>query len=66
MYRCRIPLNDQNKNHIDTVHAAIQWAAAEVLGGLVIAVNFRDPPLFVAVRSVSIDFLRPRPIGNRR
>jgi uncharacterized protein (TIGR00369 family) len=59
VYRCRIPLNDQNKNHIDTVHAAIQWAAAEVLGGLVIAVNFRDPPLFVAVRSVSIEFLRP-------
>jgi acyl-coenzyme A thioesterase PaaI-like protein len=59
VYRCHVPLNDQNKNHFDTVHAAIQWAAAEVLGGLVVAVNFRGPRLFVAVRSVSIEFLRP-------
>jgi uncharacterized protein (TIGR00369 family) len=59
VYRCRIPLNDQTKNHFDTVHAAIQWASAEVLGGIVIAVNFRKSRLFVAVRSVNIEFLRP-------
>ena len=59
VYRCSLPLNDQTKNHLDTVHAAIQWASAEVLGGLVIAVNFRDSRLFVAVRSVAIEFLRP-------
>ena len=59
VYRCSLPLNDQTKNHLDTVHAAIQWASAEVLGGLVIAVNFRDSRLFVAVRSVTIEFLRP-------
>jgi acyl-coenzyme A thioesterase PaaI-like protein len=59
VYRCSLPLNDQTKNHLDTVHAAIQWASAEVLGGLVIAVNFLDSRLFVAVRSVTIEFLRP-------
>jgi len=59
VYRCSLPLNDQTKNHLDTVHAAIQWASAEVLGGLVIAVNFPDSKLFVAVRSVNIEFLRP-------
>jgi uncharacterized protein (TIGR00369 family) len=59
VYRCRLPLNDRTKNHLDTVHAAIQWASAEVLGGLVVAVNFRDSGLFVAVRSVTIEFLRP-------
>ena len=36
VYRCRLPLNDRTKNHLGTVHAAIQWASAEVLGGLVI------------------------------
>jgi uncharacterized protein (TIGR00369 family) len=59
VYRCRLPLNDQTRNHLGTVHAAIQWASAEVLGGLVVAVNFRDSRLFVAVRSVFIEFLRP-------
>ena len=59
VYRCSLPLNDRTKNHLDTVHAAIQWASAEVLGGLVIAVNFQDSKLFVAVRSVNIEFLRP-------
>lgn len=59
VYRCSLPLNDQTKNHLDTVHAAIQWASAEVLGGLVIAVNFGDSKLFVAVRSLNIEFLRP-------
>ncbi|MBW2421603.1 MAG: PaaI family thioesterase [Deltaproteobacteria bacterium] len=59
VYRCSIPLNDETKNHFDTVHAAIQWASAEVLGGIVVAVNFRDSRLFVAVRSLTIDFLRP-------
>jgi uncharacterized protein (TIGR00369 family) len=59
VYRCRVPLNDQNSNHINTVHAAIQWAAAEILGGLVIVGNFDLEQLFAVVRSVSIDFLRP-------
>lgn len=59
VYRCSLPLNDRTKNHLQTVHAAIQWASAEVLGGLVIAVNFRDSSLFVAVRSMTIEFLRP-------
>jgi uncharacterized protein (TIGR00369 family) len=59
VYRCRVPLNEQNRNHINTVHAAIQWAAAEVLGGLVIVGNFDLGELFAVVRSVSIEFLRP-------
>jgi len=59
VYRCSLPLNDRTKNHLDTVHAAIQFASAEVLGGLVIAFNFQGSRLFVAVRSVNIEFLRP-------
>lgn len=63
VYRCSLPLNDRTKNHLDTVHAAIQFASAEVLGGLVIAFNFQGSKLFVAVRSVNIEFLRPARSG---
>lgn len=63
IYRCRVPLTPQNGNHLNTVHAAIQWAAAELPGGLVVAAIFDPGQLtktnFVAVRSVSIEFLRP-------
>lgn len=62
IYRCRVPLNPANGNHLNTVHAAIQWAAAEMLGGLVVMRIFgteRLAPMYGAVQSVSIDFKRP-------
>jgi acyl-coenzyme A thioesterase PaaI-like protein len=60
IYRCRVPLNEHNGNHLNTMHAAIQWASAEILGGLVAGVSLDfDLRFFVAVRSVSIEFLRP-------
>ena len=37
VFRCRVPLNKANSNHFGTVHAALQFAALEVLGGVVIA-----------------------------
>jgi acyl-coenzyme A thioesterase PaaI-like protein len=57
-YRCRIPLNEKTRNHFDTVHAAIQFASAEVLGGLVVQGNFLADRLFIAVLGVSIEFER--------
>ena len=59
LYRCRIPINDQNLNHIRTIHACIQWAAAEVLGGLVVIANLDHSRLFFVVRTVTIRFLKP-------
>lgn len=62
IYRCRVPLNRANGNHLNTIHAAIQWTAAEMLGGLV-AIRIIGPErltaMLVAVQSVSIDFKRP-------
>lgn len=61
-YRCRLPLNEQNTNHINTVHAALQWAGAEVLGGLVVLATFdlrQFANLYGAVTTASIEFLRP-------
>lgn len=59
IYRCQIPINDQNLNHIRTIHACIQWAAAEVLGGLVVIANLDHSRLFFVVRTVTIRFLKP-------
>ena len=44
IYRCVVPLRESNVNHIATVHAAIQWAAAEVLGGMVVMSVFCSEP----------------------
>lgn len=62
VYRCRVPLAAQNVNHLNTVHAALQWAVAEVLGGIVVIATFGPeqlPYIFGAVRSANIEFLRP-------
>jgi acyl-coenzyme A thioesterase PaaI-like protein len=36
VYQCFVPLTKNTGNHINTVHAAFQWASAEILGGLVV------------------------------
>ena len=59
IYRCAVPLQESNANHIATVHAAIQWAAAEVLGGMVVMSVFGSQPVFAVVPHVAIDFTRP-------
>lgn len=32
---CSVPLSPHNSNHLGTLHAGVQWAAAEMLGGLI-------------------------------
>lgn len=62
IFRCRVPLTAANGNHLDTVHAALQFAVAEVLGGVVILSTFGlagSLKVFGAVKSASIEFLRP-------
>jgi acyl-coenzyme A thioesterase PaaI-like protein len=62
IYRCRLPLEGRNSNHINTVHAALQWATAEALGGVLLVDTFGSDcfaKLFVAVKSATIEFLRP-------
>ncbi|MDP6979971.1 MAG: YiiD C-terminal domain-containing protein [Myxococcota bacterium] len=60
VYRAAVPLNEENSNHFDTVHAALQWASLEALGGLVwIAVKPEDRSLLPVVKRFEIDFKRP-------
>lgn len=62
LYRCRVPLTAANTNHLGTVHAALQWAVAEVLGGLAILSIFppeRFAKLYAAVTWAESDFLKP-------
>jgi uncharacterized protein (TIGR00369 family) len=63
VYRCRIPLNEQNGNHIGSMHAALQWAAAEMLGGIVMIAKFDISQLFLVVKSLNIHFLKPARTG---
>lgn len=59
VYRCFVPLSKNTGNHINTVHAAFQWACAEMLGGLVVLSQRTDEKYVPVVRGVDIEFKRP-------
>ena len=59
VYRCLVPHRKSNLNHLNTIHAGIQWSAAEVLGGMVMISVLQGTPFFAVVKHVSIDFKRP-------
>ena len=60
IYRCRVPLSAKTQNHFHTIHAALQWATAELLGGLVWnVIRPRDGDYVPVVRRFEIDFKRP-------
>ena len=57
--RCSVPLLASNTNHFGTIHAAIQWAVAETLGGIICWTNFGMDTYLGVVTQVTIDFKRP-------
>ena len=59
VYSCFVPLNANTGNHISTVHAAFQWAAAEILGGLVVLTKRTDTRYVPVIKSLNIEFKRP-------
>ncbi len=62
IYRCRVPLNTETGNHTNTMHAAVQFAVAEFMGGVVgvTALDPNDiPNVYGAVKSATIEYLRP-------
>lgn len=59
VYKCLVPLSGNTGNHINTVHAALQWASAEILGGLVVLSTRTDEKYVPVVKSLSIEFTRP-------
>ena len=63
IYRCFVPHRPSNNNHIDTIHAGIQWSASEVLGGLVMISVLKGVPFFAVVKDVAIEFKRPARSG---
>jgi uncharacterized protein (TIGR00369 family) len=61
-YRCSLPFDAENTNHLGTIHAALQWAVAEVLGGLVVFASFAPSEfgqLYAAVSAATVEFMRP-------
>ena len=51
-----VPLTPFNANHLGGMHAAVQWAAAEAIGGIAYAAHPELGRCWVAVRSFAIDF----------
>ena len=63
VYRCFAPHRESNVNHIDTIHAGIQWSASEVLGGMVMISILKEHPFFAVVKRVVMEFTRPARSG---
>ncbi len=58
--QCSVPLSPENRNHFGGMHAAVQWALAETLGGVAYFAHAEElGDCWVAVRGVSIVFLKP-------
>ena len=56
----KVPLSNNNINHLGTMHAGITWMAAEVLGGLAYLGHSEDfGQAWAAVKGVEIEFKRP-------
>lgn len=60
VYRCSVPLNERTSNQFHTVHAALQWASVEALGGLFwFAAKPPGDAFIPLVKRFEIDFKRP-------
>lgn len=53
---CTVPLTAANANHLGGMHAAVQWALAEAVGGVAYFAHPELGPCWIAVRDVSIEF----------
>jgi acyl-coenzyme A thioesterase PaaI-like protein len=59
-YSATLPHGPHTGSHVGTVHAAFQWAVAEVLGGVAALDVFGDlDDIFLVVKRVEIDFVGP-------
>lgn len=57
---CSVPLKPDNINHFGTVHAAVQWAVCETLGGVIYLTNLGLSSKFLGVvKSMDISFIQP-------
>ncbi len=62
---CSIPLNHANSNHLGGVHAAVQWALAEAVGGLAYFAHPELGPCWIVVRDLQINFHKVARTGLR-
>jgi len=59
LYQCRVPLGRNTGNHVNTFHAALQFAAAEILGGLIVLSRRSDEKYVPVVKRLDIEYRRP-------
>lgn len=58
-FNAYLSLNESTKNHVNCVHAAFQFAAAEILGALVFLPLVPDRKFVPVVKSLKMDFFSP-------
>ena len=58
-YQTFAPLDERTGNHINTFHAAFQFALAEAIGGIVVFENRASERFIPLVKSVTMDFKKP-------
>ncbi|OUS09034.1 hypothetical protein A9Q81_00355 [Gammaproteobacteria bacterium 42_54_T18] len=58
-YTVLIKLNEVTKNHVNSIHAAYQFAAAESIGGVIGFLNRPSMEYNPVVKSVSINYKKP-------
>ncbi len=54
---CTVPLTVANTNHLGGMHAAVQWAVAEAVGGVGFFAHPELGECWLAVRDVTISFV---------
>lgn len=60
VFRCKVPLSKQTKNHVNMMHASVLFAIGELLGGMVCSQHIAKPEKFQpVVRDFKVDFRAP-------
>ena len=59
IFRASMPASHKSTNHFNAIHAAVQFAVAECLGGLVWRSLNMGKDYIIVVRNLFIDFQRP-------
>ncbi len=59
LYQCSVAIDKNTANHVNTIHAAVQFACGEILGGLIVLANRKKQSYIPVVKRIIIDFLKP-------
>lgn len=56
--KCSVPLKQETRSHVNTIHAAVQFSLAESIGGIIAGVTFGLVEYYPIVKEGNIKFLK--------